>query len=134
MFAGYPCITAAVRIITPYKNSQSTDQKRFNTAHSRARLIVECAFGILKTRCRNSFNRDLELSIENFINTIFAAVVLHNICVLKDGFDPNMLYRKDAAPIDDEIHSVGVVMPDSNDGLRIRDEMLSDFVVEQNLI
>ena len=106
----------------------------FNTAHSRARLVVECAFGILKTRWRNIFNRDLELSIENSNKTIFAAVVLHNKCVLKDGFDPNTLYREDPAPIDDEIRSVGVVMPDSNDGLRIRDEMLPNFVVEQNLI
>ena len=40
----------------------------------------------------------------------------------------------DPVPIDDEIHSIGVVMLDSNDGFRIRDEILSNFVIQQNLI
>ena len=38
--------------------------------------------------------------------------------IYDDDFDSNMMYREDPLPIDDEMHKIGMVMPDSSDGLR----------------
>ncbi|XP_017474348.1 PREDICTED: uncharacterized protein LOC108364977 [Rhagoletis zephyria] len=87
---GYPCQLYPVAVITPFKEPLTANQARFNTAHSKGRIIVESAFGILKNRWRNIFNRELELKIENCIKTAFAAFILHNICILQDDFEPSL--------------------------------------------
>uniref|UniRef100_A0A672R4Z5 DDE Tnp4 domain-containing protein n=1 Tax=Sinocyclocheilus grahami TaxID=75366 RepID=A0A672R4Z5_SINGR len=62
---GYPCLRAPICLITPYrepvqnpvqarfnsKHGHTERQARFNSKHSRARSIVERAFGMMKTRC-----------------------------------------------------------------------------------
>ncbi|XP_055912599.1 uncharacterized protein LOC129946435 [Eupeodes corollae] len=56
--SGYACRLHPIPIITPYKTSNS-NEKKFNTTHSKARNVVECAFGIMKSRWRNIFNKGL---------------------------------------------------------------------------
>lgn len=86
--SGYPCRLTPVAIITPFKENLvlSQQQKSFNNRFSKARNVVECAFGSLKNRWRNIFNRDLELKIENSVKTVAVCCVLHNICVDMDDF------------------------------------------------
>lgn len=86
--SGYSCRLSPIAIITPFKENGtlSTRQKHFNNKFSKARNVVECAFGVLKNRWRNIFNRDLELKIENSVKTIAVACILHNICVDMNDF------------------------------------------------
>ncbi len=60
--------------------------KIFNYRHSRARLTVECAFGILAARWR-MLHRRLILHPENAADVVRAACLLHNILTtLTDHF------------------------------------------------
>ncbi|XP_045930212.1 putative nuclease HARBI1 [Micropterus dolomieu] len=69
---GYPCLQHP--LITPYKTSiQGVGAQRFNSHHSRARSIIERAFGMMKTRFRAIFLQALEV--------ITACSILHNICL-----------------------------------------------------
>ncbi|XP_051797146.1 uncharacterized protein LOC110967513 [Acanthochromis polyacanthus] len=53
---GYPCLETPIAIITPYKMPlHGRVQERYNRHHSRARSVVERAFGVMKARWRASF-------------------------------------------------------------------------------
>ncbi len=53
---GYPCLSAPICLITPYREPVKNPlQARFNSKHSRARNIVERAFGMMKTHWRSVF-------------------------------------------------------------------------------
>lgn len=65
----------------PYQeNARTTDaQKHFNYRQSRARMVVENAFGRLKGRWR-CLQKRLDLKLDNVPNVVATCVVLHNIC------------------------------------------------------
>uniref|UniRef100_A0A3Q4HGW6 DDE Tnp4 domain-containing protein n=1 Tax=Neolamprologus brichardi TaxID=32507 RepID=A0A3Q4HGW6_NEOBR len=76
---GYPCLQHPLPLITPYKRPvQGVGAQRFNSHHSRARSIIEHAFGMMKTRFHAIFLRALEVH-HTFL--IAACAVLHNICL-----------------------------------------------------
>ncbi|XP_067283966.1 putative nuclease HARBI1 [Pseudorasbora parva] len=80
---GYPCLSAPVCLITPYREPvQNPVQARFNSKHSRARSIVERAFGMMKTRWRSIFFKALEVSPAFVPEVITCCVVLHNLALL----------------------------------------------------
>lgn len=83
--SGYPCSIHPIAIITPFKETDrqplTRQQKKFNNLHSKARNVVECAFGQMKTRWKSIFNKDLELRIDNCVRVIVACCILHNICI-----------------------------------------------------
>ncbi|CAL9684509.1 unnamed protein product [Knipowitschia caucasica] len=77
---GYPCLQRPLPLITPYKRPvQGVASRRFNADHSRARSIIECAFGMMKTRFRAIFFHTLEVHHTFAPNVIAACAVLHNI-------------------------------------------------------
>ncbi|KAL0199110.1 hypothetical protein M9458_007650, partial [Cirrhinus mrigala] len=72
---GYPCLSAPICLITPYREPvQNPVQARFNSKHSRARSIVERAFGMMKARWRSLFFKALEV--------VACCTVLHNLALL----------------------------------------------------
>ncbi|XP_024866356.1 protein ALP1-like [Kryptolebias marmoratus] len=82
---GYPCLQRPLPLITPYKRPlQGVGAQGFNTRHSRARSIIERAFGMMKTRFRVIFLQALEVHHTFVPHVITACCVLHNIC-LSDG-------------------------------------------------
>ena len=90
-------------LIKPYPGDGSLTpiQRRFNYQLSRARMVVECAFGRLKGRWRCLMKRnDTDLS---FMPTVVSACcVLHNLCeVHHDDFNDEWM------PAEDEPTSVG---------------------------
>ena len=63
------------------EGTRDPDEIRFNKALSSARVKVECAFGILKSRWRIIQSMD-EANMAHVSKIIMACVVLHNFCIL----------------------------------------------------
>ncbi|KAF3844220.1 hypothetical protein F7725_013561 [Dissostichus mawsoni] len=65
---GYPCLQHPLPLITPYRQPlQGVGPQRFNSHHSRARSIIERAFGMMKTRFRSIFLKALECTTPSFL-------------------------------------------------------------------
>jgi len=65
----------------PYPvNPHITDgQRNFNYRQSRARMVVENAFGRLKGRWR-CLQKRIDVQVDNAVTAVGTCVVLHNIC------------------------------------------------------
>lgn len=124
--SGYQCSTQPIAIITPYKQLGSLDarQRRFNLFHSKARSIVECSFGYLKTRWRCIFNKDLELKISNCIKTIVACCVMHNLCLQEDALEESY-----EGNIEDDRESMSQrsIEVDTEDGISLRNILANNL-------
>lgn len=93
---------------------------------------MECAFGILKIRWRSIFDKALELKIENSIKTIFAACVLHNICVesgdLVDEGEPQRTEEEYALDNNFEVTEEGDEFLDTGEAILFREELLQSLL------
>ncbi|CAI5669854.1 unnamed protein product [Oreochromis niloticus] len=79
---GYPCLQHPFPLITPYKRPvQGVGALRFNSYHSRARCIIERAFGMMKTRFRAIFLQAQEVHHTFVPHVVTACAILHNICL-----------------------------------------------------
>jgi len=67
----------------PTGGALTAAQQRFNYRLSKARVIIERAFGKLKSRWR-CLLKQLEESTERVPQTIITCSILHNICILMD--------------------------------------------------
>lgn len=78
---GDPAYPSLPWLMKPYPdNAFTTDaQKLFNYRQSRARMVVENAFGRLKMRWR-CLSKRLDCSLHHVIDTVAACVILHNLC------------------------------------------------------
>lgn len=78
---GDPAYPALPWLMKPYQETAHTTagQKTFNYRQSRARMVVENAFGRLKGRWRCLLKR-LDFKLENVPHVVSACVVLHNMC------------------------------------------------------
>lgn len=137
--SGYPCSVYPIAIITPFKETASrrltTMEKKFNNVHSKARTVVECAFGQLKTRWRSIFNKDLELRIDNSVKVIVACCVLHNICIdEKDVMDAEPI-MEDTEQVEDRTeHNRNGERPgrDTGEGIAFRQALLEQMMSQIN--
>lgn len=100
-------------IIVPYRDNGylTPRQINFNFCHSSARIAIEKAFGILKTRFR-SIRTVLAMNTSHLIPMfIIACCAMHNICLLRgDDIDldfdaineaeANNYLHQDAAPLE----------------------------------
>lgn len=104
--SGYKCRLQPIPIITPFKRTRqatqlASNQRRFNELHSKARCVVESAFGIMKARWRSLLDKTLQLSIRNCAKTIAVACIMHNIC-LNDGLLTGMEDINETASLENE--------------------------------
>ncbi len=97
---GYPCLSAPICLITLYREPvQNPLQARFNSKHSRARNIVERAFGMMKTCWRAVFFKAMEVSPSFVPEVIACCAVLHNIALQNgDIIEPEVGKNNDDAP------------------------------------
>uniref|UniRef100_A0A3Q3F1G4 DDE Tnp4 domain-containing protein n=1 Tax=Labrus bergylta TaxID=56723 RepID=A0A3Q3F1G4_9LABR len=100
---GYPCIQDPITLITPYQEPvQSPVHRRFNGKLSRARLVVEQAFGIMKTRWRTIFLKAMEVRIPFAVEVITCCAVLHNLCLGTEDLEFPSDQDADEADPDDQ--------------------------------
>lgn len=92
-------------LITPYKNygHLSEEQKIFNRLHSKCRVSIERAFGLLKGRFRRLFYIDC-LKPSSIVEFIITSCILHNICIQNDDVDESFVHLNEDtdAAIEDE--------------------------------
>jgi len=62
-----------------FNSNLTAEQKHFNYRLSKARIVVENAFGRLKARWRRLMKRN-DMDIEHIPTVITACCILHNIC------------------------------------------------------
>ncbi|XP_067270852.1 putative nuclease HARBI1 [Pseudorasbora parva] len=101
---GYPCLQHPLPLITPYRRPvQGVGAQRFNLHHSRARSIIERAFGMMKTRFRAIFLHALEVHHTFVPHVITACAILHNICLeVGDIMGPEDEHEDDQDVAEDE--------------------------------
>lgn len=86
-FVGDEAFALSEHLLRPYSNrSLNVDKRVFNYRLTRARRVVECAFGILANKWR-FLHSAINLKMENAISAVKAACVLHNFVALRDGYN-----------------------------------------------
>lgn len=119
---GYPCLQRPLPLITPYKRQvQGVGAQRFNSHHSRARSIIERAFGMMKTRFRSIFLQALEVHHTFVPHVVTACTILHNIC-LSAG---DVLAPEDE-PEDDVEEDEGEADMEAVSGAQWRDQLCAE--------
>jgi hypothetical protein len=86
-------------LMTPYKDHGhlTNVQRRYNTALSGTRIVVEHTFGILQGRWRILHFINVNSTLKA-VNILTACCVLHNFCYLQDDIWYDYVLR----PADDE--------------------------------
>ncbi|XP_049339377.1 uncharacterized protein LOC125804553 [Astyanax mexicanus] len=120
---GYPCLQRPLALITPYKRPLRDERQRvFNRYHSKARSVIERAFGIMKTRWRSIFLKALEVH-PSFVPTVVAScAILHNICL---GAGDELPPEEDCREEDTESEE-GV--QDTSNGNALREELCAEVL------
>ena len=82
--AAYPLLPF---LLTGYRNRAKLPSKKlkFNNHGSRARVIIECSFGKLKSQWKCLDGGLRTEGKKNWSNTIAACCILHNVTILVDG-------------------------------------------------
>ena len=95
-------------LMKPYSQSSATSSDKITYRISRARIVVENAFGRLKGRWRRFLKRNYML-IENVSTTVAAACVLHNICEMhNEPFNDSWLSTETDEQPQSQAHHNGV--------------------------
>ena len=75
--SGYPCRSW---LMTPVSVPRERKEEAYNTAHTRTRVKIECAFGMLKKRFR-ILHDEMRVPTDKAPTLILVAMILHNIAV-----------------------------------------------------
>ena len=65
----------------------TAQQRRYNTAHSSTRMVVERSIGLFKNRFRKLKTMMDVDKIEDIPEIIVSSCILHNICIIEDDID-----------------------------------------------
>lgn len=90
----YPFCTYLMK---PYpRNALNNDKTIFNYRLSRARRVVECAFGICTSKWR-ILNKAIETKVDTAVDIVKCATLLHNIIIDMEGLDATSCVNQDSA-------------------------------------
>uniref|UniRef100_A0A8C5MGS5 DDE Tnp4 domain-containing protein n=1 Tax=Leptobrachium leishanense TaxID=445787 RepID=A0A8C5MGS5_9ANUR len=122
-FVGDEAFALGEHVMRPYSNRGLSVEKRvFNYRLTRARRVVECAFGILSNKWR-ILHCPLNLQLENAISVVKAVCVLHNFVRHRDGFRFQGLFLVHSMESTDLLASLG-----SRHGASVRDKFAAYFM------
>ncbi|XP_041440886.1 protein ALP1-like [Xenopus laevis] len=122
VFVGDEAFGLTENIMRPYPGSQRAIEKRvFNYRLSRARRMVECAFGILSNKWR-VFHTSIQLEPQFVDIIIKACCVLHNFVRLRDGYHFQDTLTDDIPDID------WAPVRGPTGGMRVRDQFANYFM------
>ena len=86
MILGDPAYPGLPWLMKPYPHT-TAHQRHFNYRQSRARMVVENAFGRLKGRWRCLMKR-LDVKLDNVANIVASCVVFHYMCEFYGDMGP----------------------------------------------
>ena len=123
MILGDPAYPGLPWLMKPYAENAHTTagQRHFNYRQSRARMVVENAFGRLKGRWRCLLKR-LDVKLHNVTNIVATCVILHNLCELHGD-----LWPIEIDDMSDDMSDSSITSPSTNsetDSSRIRDSIM----------
>ncbi|CAJ1061425.1 hypothetical protein H4Q32_000108 [Xyrichtys novacula] len=94
---GYPCLGAPICLLMPYREPVANPvQARFNTIRSKARNVIERAFGMMKACWWSIFLRALVVKPAFASEVVTCCAILHNICM-----DNGDLFEAEPPPEED---------------------------------
>ena len=90
VFVGDEAFPLQLHLMRPYPGRQSTQEKKaYNYRHSRARRIVECAFGLLAARWR-VFQSKMAIKPSNVIKVVQGTLILHKMLQTDSNPSPSV--------------------------------------------
>lgn len=117
-------------LMKPYPRAQSSIDRTkaiFNYRLSRARRIVENAFGILSNRFR-IFSTPIHLQVNTVENAVTAACIIHNLILDDQALNGNYLFDSDQNPSDIvSVNDYGENESDSIEPKQIREKFKEYF-------
>jgi hypothetical protein len=105
--AAYPI---SVNLLTPYNGQLTPLQTNFNKHFCRARVRIENAFGLLKSRFRQLTRLDM-WSVTSMFKFVISCCVLHNLCIDKNDTLDYIGYEELPFPIQPNIESNNRIRP-----------------------
>lgn len=81
--SGYPLQHC---LLTPFANPETVAEHRYNSSHAKTRVVVEQAFGILKSRfrCLHKSGGSLQYTPVKCSRITLACMLLHNTCIRRN--------------------------------------------------
>ena len=121
--AAYPLFPWLMKPFT--SSSQLTgEEKQFNYRLSRARIVVENAFGRLKARWRCLLKQS-DMDITNITMVVTACCILHNVCEIHgDVFDNEWLEHSQNPDFEEPITNIAAGDNDEEDAKDIRQALV----------
>lgn len=109
-------------MLTPKLQATTPQEERFNAAHKTGRVVVERAFGVLKSRfrCLHRSGGCLPFRPEKCTRVVTACVRLHNLCCDRGIPMPDGNYTNEV--VDDQI-----VQPDGGNAVADRNRIINLF-------
>ncbi|XP_062516381.1 uncharacterized protein LOC134191776 [Corticium candelabrum] len=102
----------------PHNDHLTDEKKNFNYRISKARIVVENAFGRLKARWRRLMKKN-DMQIRHVQHVIAACCVLHNVCEIHgDSFDDDWMEETDLQLQHAETHTVRDTVNDRTAAIR----------------
>ncbi|XP_040199369.1 protein ANTAGONIST OF LIKE HETEROCHROMATIN PROTEIN 1-like [Rana temporaria] len=122
VFVGDEAFALGKNLLRPFSSrALSNDKRIFNYRLTRARRVVECAFGILANKWR-ILHTAINLSLEHAVSAVKTACALHNYVRERDGIDyeDSMMHNMEAAQWS--------LTRGTSSGKLIRDQFLNYFL------
>lgn len=129
-FIGDDAFALNTNLMKPYNRcvNLSTPQVVFNYRISRARMVVECAFGQLATRFR-IFRRPLDVLPETVDLIVMTACALHNFIITENDRSNETIDDNLLEVLPETLSNMGTQIINSNKyGFKIRDNLATYLI------